>query len=88
MIKSQDKVLPVNGLIIKPNWADMVLSGTKPWEIRGRRTNKRGTIGIIKSGSSKVFGTVNLVDCVPLFCPELIHENLHKHHVSLGEIPY
>lgn len=78
----------MDGLIIKPNWADMVLSGVKPWEIRGSRTSKRGTIGIIKSGSGKVFGTVELVDCIPLLQPELIHENMHRHHVSLEMIPY
>ncbi|MNW46376.1 hypothetical protein D3C74_236680 [compost metagenome] len=66
----------------------MVLSGIKPWEIRGSRTNKRGTIGIIKSGSGKVFGTVDLIDCIPLHQPELILENMHKHHVFPEAIPY
>lgn len=46
--------MDMDGLIIKPKWADMVLSGFKPWEIRGSRTHKRGTIGIIKSGSGLV----------------------------------
>lgn len=39
----------MQGLITKPMWADMILSGAKTWEIRGSRTHKRGTIGIIKS---------------------------------------
>lgn len=55
----------MDGLVIKPKWADLILSGQKMWEIRGRLTHKRGTIGIIKSGSGKVFGTVELTDCIP-----------------------
>ncbi len=54
----------MDGLIIKPKWADLILTGQKTWEIRGSRTNKRGTIGIIKSGTGKVFGTVELTDCI------------------------
>lgn len=55
----------MEGLIVKDKWADLILSGQKTWEIRGSRTHKRGTIGIIKSGSGKVFGTVELIDCIP-----------------------
>ncbi|WP_059051397.1 ASCH domain-containing protein [Paenibacillus senegalimassiliensis] len=78
----------MDGLIIKPNWADMVLSGIKPWEIRGSRTSKRGTIGIIKSGSGQVCGTVDLVDCIPLHQPKLTLENINKHFVPINAIPY
>lgn len=81
----------MDGLIIKPKWADMILSGIKTWEIRGSRTHKRGTIGIIKSSSGLVYGTVELVDCVPLHGPddvELILGNQDKHHVALGAIKY
>ncbi len=56
----------MKGLIIKPKWADLILSGDKTIEIRGSRTKIRGEIGIIKSGSKKVFGTVELMDCVEL----------------------
>lgn len=55
----------MDGLIIKPKWADLILNGQKIWEIRGSRTTKRGTIGIIKSGSGMVFGTVKLTNCIP-----------------------
>ncbi|MGF9644057.1 ASCH domain-containing protein [Paenibacillus sp. MABNS29] len=77
----------MDGLIIKPNWADMVLSGIKPWEIRGSRTHKRGTIGIIKSGSGLVYGTANLVDCIPLTMYEWA-ANKDKHHVDYVDIDY
>nr|WP_239617663.1 ASCH domain-containing protein [Cohnella mopanensis] len=38
-------------MIIKPKWADLIHSGEKTWEIRGKWAEARGTIFIIKSGS-------------------------------------
>lgn len=51
----------MKGLIIKSKWADLILSGEKTWEIRGSQTHQRGRIGIIKSGTGKIFGSVELV---------------------------
>lgn len=56
----------MKGLIIKPRWADLILDGKKTIEVRGRKTNIRGTIGIIKSGSKKVYGTAELFSCAEL----------------------
>lgn len=77
----------MDSLIIKPKWADMILSGSKTWEIRGSRTAKRGTIGIIKSRSGKVFGQVDLVDCIPLTMYEWAN-NKNKHLVDYADIDY
>lgn len=52
----------MKGLIIKPHWADLILAGVKTWEIRSSNTNIRGTVAIIKSGTGKIFGTVELVE--------------------------
>jgi hypothetical protein len=81
----------MKGLIIKPKWADLILSGAKTWEIRGSQTHQRGRIGIIKSGTGKIFGSVQLVDCIPLHGPDdvdMIIGNQDKHHVPLGGISY
>ena len=48
-------------LIVKPKWAELILSGQKTWEIRGSNTNKREIIGIAESGTGKVFGEVELI---------------------------
>ncbi|MEK3787581.1 ASCH domain-containing protein [Paenibacillus sp. FSL K6-1230] len=77
----------MQGLIIKPQWADMILSGAKTWEIRGSRTTKRGRIGIIKSGSGMVYGEVELEDCLPLTY-EAWHNNMPKHQVPYQNINY
>jgi len=50
----------MKGLIIKPKWAELILDGKKSIEVRGSKTNIKGTIGIIESGSKKVFGTAEL----------------------------
>lgn len=47
-------------LIIKKKWLDLILSGDKVWEVRGRNTKIRGKIGLIESGSGKVVGICNL----------------------------
>lgn len=77
----------MKGLIIKPHWADMVLSGVKPWEIRGSQTHQRGTIGIIKSRTGKVWGSVDLIDCISLTLYEWA-TNKDKHHVPYADINY
>jgi len=56
----------MKGLIIKPKWADLILDGEKTVEVRGSKTQIRGTVGIIKSGSQKVYGTAELFNCVEL----------------------
>lgn len=68
----------MKGLIIKPCWADLILSGEKTVEIRGSNTKIRGTIGIIKSKSGSVFGTVDLYDSV--FLTKELYEELRGSH--------
>lgn len=75
----------MKGLIIKSPYIELILEGKKKWEIRGSKTNIRGTIGLIKSGSKKVFGEVDLVDCIELnldmyneYCSELYGKKEEK----------
>lgn len=56
----------MRGLIVRQPWIDLILNGQKSWEIRGRATRIRGRIGLIQSGSGRIMGTVNLVDCLAL----------------------
>jgi len=75
----------MKGLIIKPRWVDLILSGHKKWEIRGSNTKIRGKIALIKSGSGMIFGTVELVDS-----QKLNNEQLRKgqllHFVQENEL--
>ena len=78
----------MKGLIIKPYWADLILSGEKVIEVRGSSTSVRGEIGIIKSKSKAVFGTVDLYDCMPIGKEEFegLLRHYHKINMSYDEL--
>jgi hypothetical protein len=65
-----DEENAMKGLLIKSPWIDYIFEGKKTWEIRGSNTKIRGTIALIKSGSGKIFGTVELIDCLKLSLDE------------------
>ena len=51
-------------LVIKPEWAQRIITGDKIWEIRSGRTEKVGQrIGISMSGSSSVCAWATLKEC-------------------------
>jgi len=76
----------MKGLIIKEKWLNLILAGKKTWEIRNNTTTKVGTrIGLIKSGSGKVFGECDLVASIPLTKEKLL-QNIDKHHISKESI--
>ena len=56
----------MKGLIVKEPWIDMILDGSKTLEIRGKNTNIRGPVALIKSGSGMVFGTVDITGSFPI----------------------
>lgn len=62
------------GLIVKSPWIDMIFQGLKIWEIRNKKTNIRGKIYLIKSGTGKILGEVELIDCI-----EFLKEDLFKY---------
>lgn len=76
-------------LIIKKENLNQIFDNHKIWEIRGAFTKKRGKIGLIESGSGKVMGTCNLVECYgPLDKKELL-KNKQKHKVfDVNSISY
>ena len=77
------------GLVIKDPWISKILNGEKKWEIRSSKTNIRGKICLIKSGSGKIFGEAELIDCIKL-TEELYNSNLDKHCIDFdyAEVGY
>ncbi|WLR46522.1 ASCH domain-containing protein [Halobacillus litoralis] len=71
----------MKGLLIKEPWIEMILNGEKTWEIRGTNTKQRGTIGLIKSGSGHVFGTVDIKDS-KLLTKEEYEKSTHLHGIQ------
>lgn len=56
----------MKALIIKKPWIDLILAGKKTIEIRGSKTNIRGQIALIASGTGKVIGTCMINDSINL----------------------
>ncbi len=78
----------MKGLIVRSPWIDLILQGEKTWEIRGVNTNTRGRIALIKSGTGQVYGTVELVDCLPLDLTSY-HGHIAEHRVTaVQSLPY
>ena len=68
----------MKGLIIRAPWIDYILKGEKTWEIRGSNTSVRGRVGLIKSGTGTVIGTVEIKDSIELTLDDY-RENSIKH---------
>lgn len=61
------------GLIVRDPYASQLLDGEKVWEIRGRPTQIRGPVVIVKQGSGRAFGTAELVRVLgPLDIDDLV----------------
>jgi hypothetical protein len=52
----------MKALIIRQPWIDMILSGSKTWEMRSRPTKLRGQIALIEAGTGLVVGVCNLTE--------------------------
>lgn len=50
-------------LIVKKHWLDKILNEGKLWEMRSTKTNVRGKIGLIESGSGHVIGEIEITGC-------------------------
>lgn len=78
----------MKALIIKQPWIDYILEGKKTWEIRGCKTNIRGQIELIQSGSGLVVGSCNIIDCKELTLNDYSC-NADKHNISeTTTLPY
>lgn len=72
-----------HSLIIRIPWITLILAGLKTWELRTRKTAKRGWIGLIQQGTGQIVGITHLVQVIgPLSLQELELNNA-KHCVNL-----
>ena len=78
----------MKALIIKNPWIDYILNGSKVWEIRGSKTNIRGQIELIQSGSGLVVGSCEIIDCKELTLEDY-KNNIDKHNIQdVDMLPY
>ena len=81
-------MLSMKGLIIRSPYIDLILDGKKKWEIRGSNTNIRGKIALIKSGSKKIYGEVNLVDSFEIDLDLYNEYHINMYGRKVGKLPY
>lgn len=76
----------MKGLVIRSPWIDKILAGEKIWEMRSKRTNIRGRIALIRAGSGRIFGTAELVDCLPALTNEQMRETTRFHAIPVSQL--
>jgi hypothetical protein len=79
--------------MIRDPYASQILNGKKIWEIRGRPTQIRGPVVIVKSGTGSAYGTANLVRVLgPLELEDLIVApelpEKERREFALSGLPY
>ena len=68
-------------MLIAMPWIELILEGKKVWELRARKTRRRGSIALIRKGSGQVVGVADLVDVHgPMSRQELL-DQLPRHQV-------
>lgn len=82
----------MDALLVRVPWINMILDGSKTWEIRGRRTHKRGLIALVQSGTGTVVGLTELVGVVGPLGRSDFAANAHQAGISNADasrgLPY
>ena len=78
--KRKNENEPKYGLIIREPYASMIVNGKKKWEIRTRKTSKRGEIYIITNG--KIIGKAKIIDVKGPFTVNDLAKHENKHQVN------
>jgi hypothetical protein len=76
----------MKGLIIRSPWIDLILSGSKTWEMRTRPTSIRGPIALIKGGSGLIYGTAELAECLPALTREQMRQTQSFHAIPEDQL--
>lgn len=68
-------------LVIADPWIGMILDGTKTWEMRSRATKVRGTVGLIRKGTGRIWGVADLDSCGDALTPDEMVRYFSKHRI-------
>lgn len=66
-------------LIVRKEWLDKILDGSKVWEMRSTPTKIRGKVGLIEAGSGLIVGECEIVDSLLALRP-WEYEMTQPHH--------
>jgi hypothetical protein len=84
---SDEFTLPEVGLLVRTPFVDWIVDGLKTWEIRTKRSGRRGRIGLIRSKSGMVVGEAELVDVEGPLTYKQLRENAAKMNIDPGDAP-
>jgi hypothetical protein len=56
----------LSAIPIRTPWIEMILNGTKTWEIRTKFTKKLGPVALVKSGSGTVVAVAKISEVITL----------------------
>lgn len=76
----------MKALVIRSPWIDLILSGTKTWEMRTKPTSIRGRIALIKAGSGLIYGEAELTDCLPAQSIEQMQQSIRFHGIPESQV--
>lgn len=75
--------------VVKEHWGNLILNGSKLWEIRGTGTQIRGRVGVIFSGSGMIQGSVEITGSSLLLKEDFdMFKKYHHIQGSFEELPY
>ena len=79
-----------SGLMVMETWVNKLLVPVSPktWELRGSRTNKRGWVGLIQSGSGLIVGIGKLAGFTGPLSLEQYLDSAERHKVHDQALPY
>jgi hypothetical protein len=72
----------LSAIPIKSPWVEMILNGTKTWEVRSKNTKKLGPVALIKSGTGTVVATAKIAEVIEL-TESLARKNAKKMGMSV-----
>lgn len=68
--------MPAQALIIAEPWIGHIMAGRKTWEMRSRRTTKRGPVALVRKGSGQIVAIADISDCLqPLSVSQMATSN-------------
>lgn len=67
---------------------DVILSGTRTWQIRTDKVSFKGELEIVQGCSDLIMGQVEVIGCVGPLTPKLIEENFEKFNFTSTEASY
>jgi len=75
-----------SGTVIREPWISMILRSEKTWELRSKRTPKRGRVALIRKRSGLIVGLATITGVLGPFEKDQFADHFDKHKVPKNKI--